>query len=142
MCVTHFFLYNLNYYFEQVFALCPSATPHLLHLFNLFSFFCSEFITTNIFIAAGGGSFEPRRPPNIEDPDRFIGKGVSYSVRNKEDYKNKDLLIFGGGDSALDWTVELAQKAKEITLIHRTTRYRAAPHTVNLATENSTNNFY
>ena len=94
-----------------------------------------EFITTNIFIAAGGGSFEPRRPPNIEDPDRFIGKGVAYSVRNKEHYKNKDLLIFGGGDSALDWTVELADLTKSLTLVHRRDVFRGAPHTETLMRE-------
>ena len=94
-----------------------------------------EFITTNIFIAAGGGSFEPRRPPNIEDPDRFIGKGVAYSVRNKEHYKNKDLLIFGGGDSALDWTVELADLTKSLTLVHRRNVFRGAPHTETLMRE-------
>ncbi|MEC7911235.1 MAG: NAD(P)/FAD-dependent oxidoreductase, partial [Pseudomonadota bacterium] len=94
-----------------------------------------EFITTNIFIAAGGGSFEPRRPPNIEDPDRLIGKGVAYSVRNKEHYKNKDLLIFGGGDSALDWTVELADLTKSLTLVHRRDVFRGAPHTETLMRE-------
>ena len=94
-----------------------------------------EFITPNIFIAAGGGSFEPRRPPNIEDPDRFIEKGVAYSVRNKEHYKNKDLLIFGGGDSALDWTVELADLTKSLTLVHRRDVFRGAPHTETLMRE-------
>ena len=60
-----------------------------------------ECITKNIFIAAGAGSFEPRRPPNIEDPDKFLGSGVSYSVKSKDIYKDKNLFIFGGGDSAL-----------------------------------------
>ena len=76
----------------------------------------NEFITKSVFIAAGAGSFEPRRPPNIENPDRFIDKGISYAVRSKDKYKNKDLIIFGGGDSALDWTVELADIAKSIKL--------------------------
>ena len=89
----------------------------------------NEFITTNIFIAAGGGSFEPRRPPNILDPDKFLNKGVAYSVRDKKNYKNKDVIIFGGGDSALDWTVELADIAKSITLIHRRDKFRGAPNT-------------
>ena len=60
-----------------------------------------ECITKNIFIAAGAGSFEPRRPPNIEDPDKFLGNGVSYG-KSKDLYKDKNLFIFGGGDSALD----------------------------------------
>ena len=89
----------------------------------------NEFITTNIFIAAGGGSFEPRRPPNILDPDKFLNKGVAYLVRDKKNYKNKDVIIFGGGDSALDWTVELADIAKSVTLIHRRDKFRGAPNT-------------
>ena len=88
-----------------------------------------EFIAKSIFIAAGAGSFEPRRPPNILDPDKFVDKGVAYSVRSKEKYKDKNLLIFGGGDSALDWTVELADLAKSVTLIHRRDEFRGAPNT-------------
>ena len=89
----------------------------------------NQFKAKNIFIAAGAGSFEPRRPPNIKDPDRFIGKGVSYSVREKKLYSNKDILIFGGGDSALDWTVDLSDIAKSVTLIHRRDEFRGAPNT-------------
>ena len=89
----------------------------------------NEFITKNVFIAAGAGSFEPRRPPNIENPDRFIDKGISYAVRSKDKYKNKDLIIFGGGDSALDWTVELASITKSIKLVHRRDEFRGAPST-------------
>ena len=74
-----------------------------------------EFITKNIFIAAGAGSFEPRRPPNIENPDALMENGVSYAVQSKKRYENKDVIIFGGGDSALDWTVELADIAKSIS---------------------------
>ena len=88
-----------------------------------------EFVAKSIFIAAGAGSFEPRRPPNILDPDKFVDKGVAYSVRSKEKYKDKNLLIFGGGDSALDWTVELADLAKSVTLIHRRDEFRGAPNT-------------
>ncbi len=88
-----------------------------------------ECTTKNIFIAAGAGSFEPRRPPNIEDPDRFLGKGVSYAVKSVDQYKDKNLFIFGGGDSALDWTVELAKTAKSLSLIHRRDQFRGAQHT-------------
>ena len=88
-----------------------------------------ECTTKNIFIAAGAGSFEPRRPPNIEDPDKFLGKGVSYAVKSIDQYKNKNLFIFGGGDSALDWTVELAKTAKSVNLIHRRDQFRGAQHT-------------
>ena len=88
-----------------------------------------EFISKNIFIAAGAGSFEPRRPPNIEDPDRYLGKGVEYAVRSVDKYKNKNVVIFGGGDSALDWTVELSKVAKLVTLVHRRDAFRGAQHT-------------
>ena len=88
-----------------------------------------EFIAKSIFIAAGAGSFEPRRPPNIENPDRFLEQGVSYSVRSKEIFRDKNLLIFGGGDSALDWTVELSDIAKSIKLVHRRDEFRGAPNT-------------
>ena len=89
----------------------------------------TEFIATNVFIAAGGGSFEPRRPPNIVDPDKFLNNGVAYSVKDKSHYKNKNLIIFGGGDSALDWSVELADIADSITLIHRRDAFRGSPGT-------------
>ena len=88
-----------------------------------------ECITKNIFIAAGAGSFEPRRPPNIDDPDQFINSGVSYAVRSVEKYKDKNVFIFGGGDSALDWTVELAKVAKSVSLVHRRDEFRGAQHT-------------
>jgi len=87
------------------------------------------FEAKSIFIAAGAGSFEPRRPPNIDDPDRYLEKGISYAVRSKEKYRDKNLLIFGGGDSALDWTVELSDIAKSIKLIHRRDEFRGAPNT-------------
>ena len=90
------------------------------------------FTTKNIFIAAGAGSFEARRPPNIDDPDQFLGSGVSYAVRSKDLYKDKNLIIFGGGDSALDWSVELAEIAKSISLVHRRDDFRGAPHTEKL----------
>ena len=89
----------------------------------------NEFVGKSIFIAAGAGSFEPRRPPNIEDPDRYLEKGIAYSVKSKEKYRNKDLLIFGGGDSALDWTVELSEIANSIKIVHRRDEFRGAPNT-------------
>ena len=94
-----------------------------------------KFKTKNIFIAAGAGSFEARRPPNIEDPDQFLGSGVSYAVRSKDLYKDKDLIIFGGGDSALDWSVELSNVTKSISLVHRRDEFRGAPHTEKLMRE-------
>ena len=89
----------------------------------------NKFISKNIFIAAGAGSFEPRRPPNIENPDKYIDKGVSYAVKSKDKYQNKNIFIFGGRDSALDWTVELSKIAKSISLVHRRDAFRGAQHT-------------
>ena len=89
----------------------------------------NQFKAKNVFIAAGAGSFEPRRPPNIKNPDKYMGKGVSYSVKDKGFYSNKNLIIFGGGDSALDWSVELANIASSVTLVHRRDEFRGAPNT-------------
>jgi thioredoxin reductase (NADPH) len=89
-----------------------------------------SFKTLNIFIAAGAGSFEPRKPP-VESPDKFLGKGIDYAVRSVDKYKDKDIVIFGGGDSALDWSVELANKAKSIKLVHRRDDFRGAEHIEN-----------
>jgi thioredoxin reductase (NADPH) len=86
----------------------------------------NKFKTKNIFIAAGAGSFEPRRPANIENPDLFLNKGVTYAVRNMQQYKDKEVFIFGGGDSALDWTVELSKIASHVSLVHRRDQFRGA----------------
>tara|TARA_B100001173_G_C15987417_1_gene547415 strand:+ start:588 stop:1625 length:1038 start_codon:yes stop_codon:yes gene_type:complete len=95
----------------------------------------NKFISKNVFIAAGAGSFEPRRPPNIQDPDKYINKGVSYAVRSVDQYKDKNIFIFGGGDSALDWTVELAKIAKSVSLVHRRDAFRGAQHTEEMMRE-------
>lgn len=78
-----------------------------------------------ICIAGGLGCFEPRKPP-IEGIAKFEDKGVDYMVKDPEKFRDKKLLIAGGGDSALDWTIELADVASEITLIHRRTSFRGA----------------
>ncbi len=87
------------------------------------------FVTPNIFIAGGVGSFEPRKPP-LENVTKYEDKGVSYSVSDKNFYKDKKVIIFGGGDSALDWTVELAKIANQVVLIHRRDEFKAVNHTV------------
>ncbi len=82
-----------------------------------------------LVIAAGGGSFTPKRPPlpHIED---YEGKSVFYSVRKMENFRDRDVLIVGGGDSALDWTLNLEPVAKSLTLLHRRAEFRAAPASV------------
>ena len=78
-----------------------------------------------IVLAAGLGCFEPRKPP-IEGIDLYEERGVDYMVKDPEKFRDKKLLIAGGGDSALDWTIELADVASEITLIHRRKSFRGA----------------
>ncbi|MHA7056191.1 NAD(P)/FAD-dependent oxidoreductase [Aquimarina sp. M1] len=78
-----------------------------------------------VAIAGGLGSFEPRKPPipNITD---FEDKGVAYIIRDPEVYRDKRVVIAGGGDSALDWTIFLADVASEVTLVHRRNEFRGA----------------
>jgi len=82
-----------------------------------------------VVIAAGVGSFQPRRL-SIPGVDLFEGKTVHYRVRSAGDFFNQDLVICGGGDSALDWTVAFCDKARSLTLVHRRADFRAAPATV------------
>jgi thioredoxin reductase (NADPH) len=79
-----------------------------------------------IAIAGGLGSFEPRKPP-LENLEQFEDKGVEYIIRDPEMYRDKKVVVAGGGDSALDWTIYLADIAKEVTLIHRRKEFRGAP---------------
>ena len=83
-----------------------------------------------IVVAAGGGSFQPKRPP-IPGIEAYEGKSVHYSVRQMEAFRGRRLLIVGGGDSALDWTLNLAPLASHLTLLHRRSDFRAAPDSVN-----------
>ncbi len=87
------------------------------------------FLTKVVVIAAGGGSFTPKRPP-LAGIEAFEGKGVFYAVRRMEDFRDRDVLIVGGGDSALDWTINLAPLARSLTLMHRRDEFRGAPHSV------------
>ena len=88
----------------------------------------NNFFAPNIIIAGGVGSFEPRKL-SLKDAEKFEGTSVFYSVRNKEDFKSKNISIFGGGDSALDWTLELSKFSK-VNLIHRRDEFRGASHTL------------
>ena len=87
-----------------------------------------EFLAPNIIIAGGVGSFEPRKIL-VEDAEKFENKYLFYAVKDKEQFKNKDIAIFGGGDTALDWALELSKFSK-INLIHRRNEFRGAPHTL------------
>jgi thioredoxin reductase (NADPH) len=87
-----------------------------------------NFIAPNIIIAGGVGSFEPRKIL-LKEALKFEGKSIFYSISNKDFFKNKNISIFGGGDSALDWALELSKTSK-INLIHRRNEFRGAPHTL------------
>lgn len=89
----------------------------------------TTFLAKVVVIAAGGGSFTPKRPP-LEGIEAYEAKSVYYSVRRMEDFRGKDILIVGGGDSALDWTLSLQPLANSLTLLHRRDDFRAAPHSV------------
>ncbi len=83
----------------------------------------------SVIIAAGSGFFGPNRPP-LEGIEAFEGKAVHYLINNKSIFKDKTVVIAGGGDSAVDWTVELASIAKQVILVHRRDKFRAAQHTI------------
>jgi len=83
-----------------------------------------------VVIGAGGGSFQPKRPP-IAGIEAYEDKSVFYAVRQMEKFRGKKLLVIGGGDSALDWTLNLQPVAAQLTLLHRRDDFRAAPDSVN-----------
>lgn len=78
-----------------------------------------------VAIAGGLGTFEPRKP-EIENISEYEEKGVEYFIKNPEQFKNKNIVIAGGGDSALDWSIFLANVAKSVTLVHRRNEFRGA----------------
>ncbi len=88
------------------------------------------FRTKIVVIAAGGGSFMPKKPP-MPGIDGFEGTSVFYAVRDMEQFRDKNILIVGGGDSALDWVNNLQPLAASMTLLHRRPEFRAAPDSVN-----------
>jgi len=89
----------------------------------------TTFNTRVVVIAAGGGSFTPKRPP-LAGIEAYEGSSVFYSVRRMEDFRDRDILVVGGGDSALDWTLNLQPIARSMTLLHRRDEFRGAPHSV------------
>jgi thioredoxin reductase (NADPH) len=90
----------------------------------------TEIVAPVVAVAAGGGSFVPKRPP-VPGIEAFEGESVFYAVRRMEDFRGKKILIAGGGDSALDWTLNLAPIAEKLTLVHHRDGFRAAQHSVN-----------
>jgi len=86
----------------------------------------TRFVAKTIIIAAGVGSFQPRKLGG-EGSEAFEGTHIHYKVQNAASYHGKDIVIFGGGDSALDWVMDFAGKAKSVTLVHRRAEFRGAP---------------
>ncbi|MEM7618007.1 MAG: NAD(P)/FAD-dependent oxidoreductase [Pseudomonadota bacterium] len=82
-----------------------------------------------IIIAAGAGAFGPNRPP-LDNIEEFEGRSIFYMVKNKQDFADKNIVIAGGGDSALDWAISLSEIAKSVYLIHRRDKFRALPDSV------------
>ena len=92
-------------------------------------------ITAKVVAIAGGlGNFEPRKP-NIDDLNDYEGKGIQYSIVDPNKFKGKNVVIAGGGDSALDWTIVLSEIAEKVTLIHRRNQFRGAVDSVNKVQE-------
>src|SRR5215467_5850130 len=89
----------------------------------------TAFVTKVVVVAAGGGSFTPKRPP-LAGIEAYEGKSVLYAVRRIEEFRGRDVLVVGGGDSALDWTLNLQPVARSLTLLHRRDEFRGAPHSV------------
>ncbi len=97
--------------------------------FLLATDFGTRFLAKVVVVAAGGGSFTPKRPP-LNGIEAYEGTSVLYSVRRMEDFRGKHVLVVGGGNSALDWTLNLQPIAKSLTLLHRRDEFRGAPHSV------------
>ena len=113
---------------EMVASLESIGTPEA-PLFRVTTDGDTVFEAKTVVIAAGGGSFQPKKPP-IENIDAYEGTSVFYAVRKMEQFRGKKVLIVGGGDSALDWTLNLQPVAERVTLMHRRDDFRAAPHSV------------
>ena len=88
-----------------------------------------QFAAKAVVIAGGVGSFQPRQL-RVPDAETYVDHSLHYRVRNPDQFADRDLVILGGGDSALDWVIELCGRAKSMTLVHRRDEYRAAPATV------------
>jgi thioredoxin reductase (NADPH) len=106
----------------------PLGTPDAPR-FRLTTDAGTVFETKCVVVAAGGGSFLPKKPP-IPGIEAYEDTSVLYAVRKMEAFRGRDILIVGGGDSALDWTLNLQPIARRVTLMHRRDDFRAAPHSV------------
>lgn len=113
---------------EMVASLNPIGTAEA-PLFAVETVDGVQFHAKTIMIAAGGGSFQPKKPP-IENIDAYEGTSVFYSVKKMDQFRGRDILVVGGGDSALDWAINLQPVARRVTIMHRRDEFRGAPHSV------------
>ena len=97
--------------------------------FRLVTDIGTQLLAKVVIVAAGGGSFTPKRPP-LAGIEAYEGTSVFYSVRRMEDFRGRDVLVVGGGDSALDWALNLQPVARSLKLLHRRDEFRGAPHSV------------
>lgn len=117
--------------FEPVFHLSQqaSALERVGDVWRLETSAGTRFEAPVVVIAAGAGSFVPKKLP-LPDAESYEGRSLFYAVRRTEDFRGKDILIAGGGDSALDWVLNLQPIAERVTLVHRRDEFRAAPDSV------------
>lgn len=118
--------FNAEFHLGEEVTQLTRREDHRLHLRTSVG---KEFIAKAVIIAGGLGSFQPRRL-GVEGSEPFEGKHIHYKVKSKADFAGKELVIFGGGDSALDWALELCATAKRMTLVHRRPEFRGAPASV------------
>lgn len=118
-----------TYHMEQKVTHIEPLEDNEGHLWKITSNKGTVVHTKSLIIAAGVGAFGPNRPPldNIED---FEGTSVHYFIPSKKRYDNKNVVIAGGGDSAVDWAIALSETAKSVTLVHRRSKFRAAPGSI------------
>ncbi len=114
---------------EMVTALEPIGSAQA-PLFRVETDAGTVFEAKTILIAAGGGSFQPKKPP-IAGIEAYENTSVFYAVRRMDQFAGKRVLVVGGGDSALDWALNLQPVASRVTVLHRRDAFRAAPHSVN-----------
>jgi thioredoxin reductase (NADPH) len=118
-------VFHLNQMVEGLESIGTPEAP----LFRVTTDADTVFEAKAVLIAAGGGSFQPKKPP-IAGIEAYEGKSVFYAVRKMDEFRDRTILIVGGGDSALDWTLNLQPIAKRVILMHRRDEFRAAPHSV------------
>jgi len=121
--------FSPEFHLSEMVSSVESIGTDTAPLFRVLTDAGTQFETKALIVAAGGGSFQPKKPP-IPGIEAFEAKSVFYAVRRMEDLRDRDVLIVGGGDSALDWTLNLQKVARRVTLMHRRDEFRAAPHSV------------